>query len=166
MAFFWILLVSRNAWCHKIPRCFKVPLHYTTVNSTKHLYNLRYSRLTLPTFTSKHQLQDMLSWTFLRLHNLSQPWNIYTLDVFILRTQATLQAIPAALAKAHQVYGVKDSKVVFVMNEDGRNFADSCQVRVFWGGVDFFQKGKGWVFFLQDDLMVIVVVVLLFLWLL
>ena len=45
-----------------------------------------------------------------------------------LPENATLQAIPAALAKAHQVYGVKDSKVVFVMNEDGRNFADWCQV--------------------------------------
>lgn len=60
-------------------------------------------------------------------------------------TQATLQAIPAALAKAHQVYGVKDSKVVFVMNEDGRNFADWCQVRlwVFLGGCFFFfSEGK------------------------
>ena len=59
--------------------------------------------------------------------------------MFHLATQATLQAIPAALAKAHQVYGVKDSKVIFVMNEDGRNFADWCQVRV--------RSGFGWVFF-------------------
>ena len=50
--------------------------------------------------------------------------------MFHLETQATLQAIPAALAKAHQVYGIKDSKVVFVVNEDGRNFADWCQVRM------------------------------------
>lgn len=72
-------------------------------------------------------------------------------------TQATLQAIPAALAKAHQVYGVKDSKVVFVMNEDGRNFADWCQVRglFFFGWVFFFfRQGRlrGIYFFGKDDL--------------
>lgn len=32
------------------------------------------------------------------------------------------------LAQAHQAYGVKDAKVVFVVNEDLRNFADWCQV--------------------------------------
>eukprot|EP00438_Fugacium_kawagutii_P013040 Skav208333 [mRNA] locus=scaffold1961:267572:278686:+ [translate_table: standard] len=45
-----------------------------------------------------------------------------------LPNNATMQAIPQALAKAHQVYGVKDAKVVFVVNEDLRNFADWCQV--------------------------------------
>ena len=29
--------------------------------------------------------------------------------------------------EAHQVYGVKDAKVVFVVNDDLRNFADWCQ---------------------------------------
>lgn len=45
-----------------------------------------------------------------------------------LPENVTLQAIPAALAKAHQAYGVKDAKVVFVVNEDLRNFADWCQL--------------------------------------
>ncbi len=58
------------------------------------------------------------------------PSTMNNILMFHLETQATLLAIPAALAKAHQVYGVKDSKVVFVVNEDGRNFADWCQVRM------------------------------------
>ena len=33
-----------------------------------------------------------------------------------------------ALDQAHQAYGVRDAKVVFVVNEDLRNFADWCQV--------------------------------------
>ena len=37
------------------------------------------------------------------------------------------------MAQAHQAYGVKDSKVVFVVNEDLRNFADWCQVGKNWG---------------------------------
>lgn len=138
---FWILLVSRNAW------------FCTTLNSKNN--NSKTCRVE----------------NILRLHHLSQRVKIYTTWCFFdIATQATLQAIPAALAKAHQVYGVKDSKVVFVMNEDGRNFADWCQVRVlfglFWVFFFFFSEGKVEgdliYFFGKDDLMVIVVVVLFF----
>ena len=52
--FFWILLVSRYAY--KIPRCLKLPLHCTPLNSKTsiYIYNLRYPRFALPW---KQQLQ-------------------------------------------------------------------------------------------------------------
>ena len=140
---FWILLVSRDAWCHKMPRCLKLPLHCTP--QLKNIY------ITLGTqglfYLQNNNSKDMSSWTYSQAPpSLATMKNI---DVSSIATQATLQAIPAALAKAHQVYGVKDSKVVFVMNEDGRNFADWCQVRrwvlggcFFFLFFFFFRKGR------------------------
>ena len=42
-----------------------------------------------------------------------------------LPPNAALDALPMALAKAHEAQG--GTKVLFVVNEDNRNFADWCQ---------------------------------------
>lgn len=66
--FFWILLVSRDAWCHKMPRCLKLPLHCTP--QLKNIY------ITLGTqgllYLENNNSKTCRVEIFLRLHHLSQ----------------------------------------------------------------------------------------------